>query len=199
MIPPGRLTLEEFLKLPEQKPRLEFLDGQVTQRPVQGAWSGALQMEFMQLVNRYAEPRKLAIAFPGVRATFGGASLVPPVGVYLWENIPRRADGRIADDALTPWDIVLEFDVDQDGIYEKCKWYRANGVKIVLLADADTEDVASFGADGSSQTFVDDFPINLETVLPGFKFTAWELFSALYPDGRSNSSHESSTSGTLGA
>lgn len=182
MILPGRLTLEEFLKLPEQKPRLEFFDGQVTERTDYDAWSGALRTEFAQLVNQYARPRKLAFAFPGVRATFGGASLAPPVGVYRRENIPRRADGQLADDVVTPWDIVLEFNNEQGGIHEKCKWLRANGVKIVLLADADTEDIASFNADGSYQMYVEDFPIDMSSVLPGFQLTAAGLFSALYFD-----------------
>ena len=82
-----RLTLEEFLELPEEKPALEYENGVVTQKvPPQGKHA-ALQLAICELINRVARPTKIALALPELRATYGGRSRVPDVAVYRWERI----------------------------------------------------------------------------------------------------------------
>src|SRR5947208_16599976 len=92
------LTLEAFLKLPEKKPALEFEDGRATQKVSPKGRHSVLQAKVAEYLNRFAEPRKLAFAFPELRATYAGISLVPDVSVYRWERIPRDEAGRVADD-----------------------------------------------------------------------------------------------------
>src|SRR2546427_470977 len=92
-----RLTLEEFLKLPEEEPALEYEDGEVTQKVSPQGRHSVLQGELVQRVNAFGRPRKLARAFPELRTTFAGRSRVPDVSVYLWERIPTTSEGRIAD------------------------------------------------------------------------------------------------------
>lgn len=48
-------------------------------------------------MNQVAEPQKLACAFPELRCTFGGATIVPDVVVFRWNRIPRQASGRVAN------------------------------------------------------------------------------------------------------
>jgi hypothetical protein len=178
----GRImTLEEFQKLPELDPPLEFRDTQVSQRSHQAPWEGALQIRFAMLVNQYAEPRRLAMAFPNTRATFGGGSLVATVGVCRSEKIPRFPNGSIGVVVQEPWDLVMEFCPDGGIIHhERVKWFLANGVKIVLCLDADTEILERFASDGSVQHLLGDELIDLECVLPGFKLTPQNLFSVLW-------------------
>ena len=76
-------SLEEFLNLPEQEPALEFEDGVVSQKVSPKGQHSGLQGDFVELVNRYTRTRKLARAFPELRATFAGRSYVPDVAVYL--------------------------------------------------------------------------------------------------------------------
>lgn len=102
------LTLEEFLKLPEEKPALEYLDGRVTQKVSPKGRHSALQSDTMELFNRLTRPQKVARAFTELRATFVGASPVPDVAVYRWERIPRTRDGEIADDFTEPPDIAID-------------------------------------------------------------------------------------------
>ena len=92
------LTLEEFLKLPEKKPALEFEDGVVTQKVAPKGRHSALQFDLAERFNHFARPLRLARAFPELRTTFGGVSRVPDVAVYRWERIPRDAAGDVADD-----------------------------------------------------------------------------------------------------
>ncbi len=91
------LTLEEFLQLPETKPASEFINGEVRQKPMPQGEHSRLQWKLCEAVNRIAEPQKIAAAFPELRCTFGGASVVPDVAVFRWERIPRTKAGRVAN------------------------------------------------------------------------------------------------------
>ncbi|MGE3269811.1 MAG: Uma2 family endonuclease [Chloroflexota bacterium] len=180
-----RLSLEEFLELPEESPALEYLDGVVVPKVSPKMYHGQMQYTFAEKVNLYGRPRRLAMAFTETRATFGGWSPVPDVGVYRWANIPRRPDGKLLADSRTPWDIAVEIvspDQSRAELEDKCRWYCANGVEISLMIDPDREDVIRFGADGSRAELRNEDWIDLDTVLPGFELTPADLFSALYPD-----------------
>src|SRR5215211_7018782 len=92
-----RLTLEEFLKLPERKPALQFLNGVVTQKVTPKGRHSALQLECAAYFNRAARRQKIARAFTELRTTYAGASPVPDVVVYRWDRIPRAPTGELAD------------------------------------------------------------------------------------------------------
>jgi len=179
-----RLTLDEFLRLPEEKPALEYADGVVTQKVAPQMFHGRMQYKFAERVNLYSEPRQLAMAFPETRSTFGGRSLVPDVGIFRWARLPRQPDGRIAADARVPRDIAVEIvspDQRRRDLEEKCLWYIANGVELVLLIDPETEDIFRYGTDGIRTHLRGDDRIDLDSVLPGFVLTPAELFATLYP------------------
>ena len=180
-----RLTLDEFLELPEESPALEFLAGRVVRKVSPKSYHGSTQYAFAEKVNLYGRPRRLARAFPETRSTFGGESRVPDVGVYRWANLPRRADGKILSDFRTPWDIAVEVvSPDQSRAEQeaKCRWYCANGVEISLMIDPQREDVIRFGADGSRVELRNEDRIDLDSVLPGLHLTPDELFADLYAD-----------------
>ncbi len=180
-----RLTLDEFLALPEESPALEYLDGVVIQKMSPKMFHSQMQTTFVENVNLYARPRRMALAFTELRATFGGWSPVPDVGVYRWARLPRRPDGKLLADSRTPWDVAVEVvspDQSRAELEEKCRWYCANGVEIALMIDPDREDVVRFGADGTRTELRDTARIDLDSVLPGFELTPAALFSALYPD-----------------
>jgi Uma2 family endonuclease len=92
---PQSLTLKEFLKLPETKPASEFSDGQVYQKPMPQGKHSRLQLKFCDGVNQVAEIPQIALAFPELRCTFGGRSIVPDAAVFIWERIPFEADGEV--------------------------------------------------------------------------------------------------------
>lgn len=89
------LTLEEFLKLPATKPASEFIKGQIYQKPMPQGKHSRLQLKFCDAVNQVAETQHIALAFPELRCTFGGRSIVPDATVFLWERIPFDADGEV--------------------------------------------------------------------------------------------------------
>jgi len=181
-----RLTLDEFLALPEEKPALEYLDGVVTQKVSPRMRHGRIQWIFCQAVNDYGEPLRLAMAVAEIRATFYGPrwSPVPDVGVYRWERIPRRPDGELDDDANVPWDIAVEIVSPEQSRAEqeaKCRRYIANGIEIALMIDPARKDAVRFGADGSRVELRGEDRIDLDAVLPGFVLTPGQVFASLYP------------------
>jgi Uma2 family endonuclease len=102
------LTLTEFLELPETKPALDFLRGEMTQKPMPKGEHSWLQAKICETVNAAVEPQKIALAFPELRCTFGGGSIIPDVSVFRWEKIPRKVSGRIAADFRIPPDWAIE-------------------------------------------------------------------------------------------
>lgn len=89
------LTLEEFLKLPETEPASEFVDGKIYQKPMPQGKHSRLQLKFCDAVNQVAETPHIALAFPELRCTFGGRSIVPDATVFVWERIPFEPDGEV--------------------------------------------------------------------------------------------------------
>jgi Uma2 family endonuclease len=179
-----RLTLDEFLDLPEESPALEYLNGVTVKKVSPKAYHGRIQYTFADRVNHFAEPRRLAMAFTETRSTFGGWSQVPDVGIYRWSRLPRRPDGKLLPDFRIPWDLAVEIvspDQSRHDIETKCRWYIANGVEISLMIDPEREDVIRFGADGSRLELRNEDRIDLDTILPGFELSPAELFAALYP------------------
>ena len=177
-----QLTLEEFLRLPERKPELEFEDGEVIQKPVPKGKHSRLQSALAELLNRFGVTRKLACAFPELRATYGGRSYVPDVALYTWDRIPRDPDGRVADDFFEPPDLAVEVVSPRQsvtGLVRRCLWYVGNGVRVALLIDPGDESVLLFRPGGSTVALRGGEQIDLGDVLPGCTLTARELFDSL--------------------
>jgi Uma2 family endonuclease len=89
------LTLGEFLKLPETKPASEFVDGRIYQKPMPQGKHSRLQLKFCDTVNQVAEISRIALAFPELRCTFGGRSIIPDATVFTWNKIPFAIDGEV--------------------------------------------------------------------------------------------------------
>jgi Uma2 family endonuclease len=106
--PTRQITLEEFLKLPETKPASEYINGEIIQKPMPQGKHSTLQGELVTTVNNVAKPQKIARAFPELRCTFGGRSIVPDVAVFAWQRIPVDEKGNIANVFNTYPDWTIE-------------------------------------------------------------------------------------------
>src|SRR5579864_7186064 len=84
-----RLTLDEFLALPEEKPALELeSDGTVVRKASPQGQHSRLQLAICERINRFAESRRLALAFLELRVLFGGAAYVPDVSYSPGAGFP---------------------------------------------------------------------------------------------------------------
>ena len=56
-----------------------------------------IQGELVSTINTVVKSRRVARAFPELRCTFGGRSIVPDVSVFVQDKIPRDENGEIAN------------------------------------------------------------------------------------------------------
>lgn len=177
-----RLSLEDFLRLPEEEPALEYEDGVVTQKMSPKGKHSRTQYRMAELFNRVAEPARQAIAFPELRATFGGRSYVPDVSIYRWERIPVDEAGEVRHDFTEPPDIAVEIASPEQGagaLIRRCLWYIANGVRATLLVDPDDKTVLVFRHGQAPQALRGADEADLTDVIPGFTLSAQQVFDAL--------------------
>lgn len=132
------IALEEFLALPETKPASEYIDGKVAQKPMPQGGHSTIQGELIISLNNALKPQKIARAFPELRCTFGGRSLVPDVAVFTWDRIPRQNNGAIANAFnLEPdWTIeILSPDQSYSRVTKNILHCLENGTKLGWLID----------------------------------------------------------------
>ena len=103
------LTLEQFLDLPETKPASEYVAaGKIIQKPMPQGKHSLLRSELLVFINSILMKANIAIAFPELRCTTGGRSIVPDVVVLEQQNIPKDEDGEIADKVTVAPDWLIE-------------------------------------------------------------------------------------------
>lgn len=130
------ITLEEFLQLPETEPASEYINGQISQKPMPQGEHSRLQGKLVSTINEVAEPQKIALALPELRSTFGGATVVPDVAVFRWERIPRTESGRIANhfESHPDWAIeILSPEQSQTKVLRNLLHCSKNGTELGWL------------------------------------------------------------------
>ncbi len=142
--PSKPLTLEEFLKLPETKPANEYIDGEIIQKPMPQGKHSTIQGELVTAINVVVKPKRIARAFPELRCTFGGRSIVPDVSVFTWDRIPRDENGEIANvfRAAPDWIIeILSPDQSQTKVTKKILHSLNYETQMGWLIDPDEQTV----------------------------------------------------------
>jgi len=141
---PITLQLEDFLQQPDTKPASEFINGQVTQKPMPQGEHSQLQVELCETINQIAKPPKIAKAFPELRCVFGGSAIVPDVSVFRWERIPRQPSGKIANrfETYPDWAIeILSPDQNYKKVLSKLLHCAKHGTELGWLLDSEDESI----------------------------------------------------------
>ncbi|MGV2830380.1 Uma2 family endonuclease [Myxosarcina sp. GI1(2024)] len=108
IILPQSVSLAEFLQLPETKPAMEYINGEIIQKPMPKGRQSRLQGKLCTVINEITEARKIAYAFPELRCTFGGRSIVPDVAIFLWEYLALSEAGEVPDNFIRTPDWTIE-------------------------------------------------------------------------------------------
>lgn len=187
-----RLTLEEFLKLPEQKPPLEYFDGVVTQKDSEDSEEmspkgrhGILQAALIKQLDQSGMPSRVARSIPELRVTFGDDSAIPDVSVYRWDRIPVDAAGEIGNEFVEAPDITIEIvspGQSASALVRRCLWYVTHGVRIALLVDPADRSVLAFRPNEPITAWRGSDDIDLHEILPDFDLTVDQLFGSLRHD-----------------
>ena len=171
-----RMTEAEYLALPETKPYLEFVDGEVLQKAMPDGTHGDLVGEVDGRFWHY-------------RTTAGGR-FGPERRARLREGIYRLPDtaywsrGRASGDDSIP-SVAVEVLSPHDSRTEaraKCRAYVEYGVVTAWLLDPvrRTAEIFGDGQDGAVLTPPDG--VLVSSAMPGFALPLNELFSALDPE-----------------
>jgi Uma2 family endonuclease len=138
----SNVELETFLRLPETKPASEFIDGEILQKPMPQGKDSTIQGDLVPAINTILKPGKIARAYPELRCTFGGRSIVPDVAVFAWEHIPRDDNGKVANVfALAPdWTIeILSPEQSQTKVVRNILRCLSHGTQMGWLIDPEEE------------------------------------------------------------
>ena len=177
------LTFEEFLRLPEEKPALEYFYGAVTRKMSPKGPHAMLQPMLAVMVFSYGQRTGLARVMTELRTNWAGvASLVPDIAVYLVERIPTKPNGEVADDFFVPPDVAIEImspGQSMRAMRERARWFIEHGVRTVVTVQPRGRSVFVLRSDGEVGPLRGEDVVNLGDVLPGFSFVVRELFAAI--------------------
>ena len=173
-----RITAEEYLALPEEKPYREYVYGEVVAKAMPNEDHGALQIELgIRLSPLRAEPGGRLASEPRVRFdTERGEEFRLPDVAYWRPEKPRR-DG----DVMLPPTLAIEIRSPDDTMAEqreKCRYFRQYGVDVCWLFDPTTRTVEVFegDVDGVLRGTND---ILTSALLPGIRLRVGDVFSVL--------------------
>jgi Uma2 family endonuclease len=178
----SNFSLEEFLKLPETQPASEHLDDQIYQKPMPQGEHSTLQSFLVTSINEIAKPQQLAYAFPELRCTFDGMSLVPDVAVFEWSRIPLRPNGRIANKFEIPPDWIIEIlspGQSPNRVIRKITFSIQNGAKLGWFLDSEDESIMIFQPDSLPEIKQGRDVLPVLSVLGNWQLSVDDVFSCL--------------------
>lgn len=141
------LTLTEFLQLPETKPASEFINNSIYQKPMPQGKHSTLQLRLAEAINQVGVSQTIADAFPELRCTFGGRSIVPDIAVVQWPRIPFNVDGDVANifELAPDWTIeILSPDQSQTRVTDNILFCLDHGTSLGWLIDPREKAVICF-------------------------------------------------------
>jgi Uma2 family endonuclease len=179
-----RLTLDEFLRLPEAEPPLEYLAGEIRPKMSPNYRHGRLEIELARHFEGAGSPDDPLMAFAEVRVTFGGLSHIPDVVAIRTSRVQLDDDGYVAAYSTIVPDLAVEIvspGQNRGGQDDRCRWYAANGVLAALRVDPRQRTVRVFRPTGETADLQGADVVDLDDAAPGLRFTVDELFAALRP------------------
>ena len=181
MVTKTRVTLEEFLALPESEPPCEYFDGEVVPKVSPNADHGALAIEFGALFREWA--RKTEPCLVGVEIRHitpdGRRVYLPDVSVTKAERLAGHE--RDQPMTVTP-DVVVEILSTDDRpsvIIQKIDMYLALAVPVLLVVDPDERTIREYRAERPPRVYHEGDTLDLSPVLPGFALDVTGLFRVI--------------------
>ena len=179
----AKLSLEEFLQLPETKPASEYINGEIYQKPMPQGEHSRIQGSLLNAINQIGQPQKLALALPELRCTFSGSVIVPDIAVFEWQNIPLRPNGRIANrfEIAPDWTIeILSPEQPANRVIRKIAFCLNNGTKLGWFVDPEDESVTIFEPARTPVVKSGDELLTVLEVFNDWQFSVNNLFECLY-------------------
>ncbi|WP_293350419.1 MULTISPECIES: Uma2 family endonuclease [unclassified Microcoleus] len=173
-----KLTLEEFLALPDGDVYYEFVDGEAVPKVSPKFFHSSLQGALCRLIRVWCKSRGRVLPEWAILLKRHGKDWVPvPDLTYIsYERLPKNWRRNEACPAIP--ELVIEIispDRTMQEFEEKAKDYLAAGVTRVWVVDPEAILIRSFFSDGSNQIYTDNTLI-VDELLPGLELTTRQIF-----------------------
>lgn len=183
MVLKTRTSLAEFLALPETKPYLELMDGEVIEKPMPNRKHGTIVGFLMQALRNYLDGTREARVETEVRHLEDDEEWVflPDVSVTLRSRIgpPAETDDPVE---VVP-DVAIEVlsPDDRPGrLQRRIAHYMRSGVRILWVIDPDSETVTVWEPGALPRDYAAPAKLNAAPVLKDFELDIEELFAVLH-------------------
>lgn len=177
------LTLTQFLELPETKPAREYINGQITTKPMPRGKHSIIQGTLVTAINNALRSQKIGLALPELRCTFGNRSIVPDVVVFSWARIPVDEDGNIANvfDSYPDWTIeILSPGQNQTLVTGNILHCLNHGSSMGWLIDPETRSVLLYPLNKQPELLqLESDILSVPNMFNNFQLTIGELFDWL--------------------
>lgn len=179
---PQRLTLEQFLRLPyiEESPAWEFVQGEISQKPMPGGKHSRIQSRLVSVINSAVDSPYEALT--ELRCTIGGRSIVPDIAVLELSQIPADQNGEIISTGINvapAWIIkILSPQRSQMKVTRKILHSLRHGGQLGWLIDPEERVVLVYRPDRLPEEWTENTEL---PVLPGLSLSlsVAQLFSWL--------------------
>ncbi len=176
------ITLENFLQQPETKPAREYIDDYIYTKPMPQGQHSRIQLKLANAINTVTEDGQIALAFPELRCTFAGKSIVPDIAVFTWEHLPVNNDGTIGDRFTIPPDWIIEIVTDNSSIlnHKKILYCLNNGSLMGWIIDPKEKVIFTYISNSLPQFFEENNdPIPVPNFISNWQITLGEIFAWL--------------------
>jgi Uma2 family endonuclease len=177
------ITLEEFLTQPETKPAQEYFDNRIWTKPMPQGQHSTIQAELVSYINFTLKKQQIAWAFPELRCTFAGKSIVPDITVFTWDKLPINEYGTIANkfDIAPDWMIeILSPEQSMSLVTKKIIGCLNNGTMMGWLIDPHSKLIFTYANNSHPQVFeLDNEVIAVPSFAENLQITLGEIFGWL--------------------
>src|SRR5512135_236454 len=176
------LSLEEFLRLPEEKPYLEYIDGRIEVKVSPQFKHSVLQFRLTECLNQFAGPTRLGWAGPELRCTFAGRSIVTDICYLRMEHIELDDQGEPVDRVRRSPDLHVEIISPEQSVRKSMRnltFSITHGSSLGWLIHPYKKTVAIYRPDREPETLGLEGILDGAEVLPGFQLAVADLFGWL--------------------
>jgi Uma2 family endonuclease len=168
----AKLTVEEFLALPDTKPGSELINGEIVQKPMPNLAHMIIQQLLDIIAGVFIRQNGLGISGPEGRCILGPPGgerpLLPDFLFVAREHLagmnldgPLKRAPDLAVEILSPDDRMTD-------VMDKLRFYLLNGGRLVWLIDPENRTVTVMTSVNEARILSEDDTLEGGDVLPGF-------------------------------
>jgi Uma2 family endonuclease len=179
-----RLTLDEFLALPETEPPSEFACGRVIPKPMPTFFHGFIAAWLIEAFAAYFRAHPVGYVLTEARHSYRPEerAYLPDVGVVLRANVPASREVLRKGPLETRPDLAVEIlsPDDRPGrVADKLAFYLRTRVPLTWIIDPDERTLTAYRPGEPPSVYTAPEFVGAEPVLDGFPLDLGRLFAEL--------------------